>query len=143
MSKFANQKGGEIFNVSVCILTRSMRWFRAKGSQAARLRQRKHELVRRYGIPENAVGGSLALTHRRCGKPTCHCATGKGHPMWSLTFMVNGEKRVERIPDDWVEEIRPLVEQGREVKSAVSEVLAANAQLLALWRKQTAKKKKG
>ena len=62
--------------------------------------------------------------------------------MWSLTFMVNGEKRVERIPDDWVEEIRPLVEEGREVKSAVSEVLAANAQLLALWRQQTAKKKK-
>jgi len=119
-----------------------MKWFRAKGPQAARLRQRKHQLVRRYGIPENAVGGSLALTHRRCGKPTCHCATGKGHPMWSLTFMVDGRKCVERIPDEWVEEIRPFVEQGREVKSAVGEVLAVNAQLLALWRKQTTKKKK-
>ncbi len=127
---------------SACILTRSMKWFKAKGPQAARLRQRKHELVRRSGIPENAVGGSLALTHRRCGKPTCHCATGKGHPMWSLTFMVDGKKRVERIPDDWVEEIRPLVEQGREVKSAVGEILVANAQLLTLWRKQTTKKKR-
>ena len=119
-----------------------MKWFKAKGPEAARLRQRKHELVRSYDIHENAVGGSLALTHRRCGKPTCHCATGKGHPMWSLTFMVDGKKRVERIPDDWVEEIRPLVGQGRELKSAVREVLAANAQLLALWRKQTRKKKK-
>ncbi len=123
-------------------MTRSMKWFRAKGPQAARLRQRKYQLVRRYGIPENAVGGSLALTHRRCGKPTCHCATGKGHPIWSLTFMVDGKKHVEWIPDDWVEEIRPLVEQGREVKSAVVEVLAINAQLLALWRKQTKRKKK-
>jgi len=131
-----------ILGNSACIFTRSMKWFKAKGPQAARLRQRKHELVRRYGIPENAVGGSLALTHRRCGKPTCHCATGKGHPMWSLTFMVDGKKHVERIPDDWVEEIRPLVEQGREVKSAVGEVLAANAQLLTLWRKQTTKKKR-
>ena len=132
-----------ILESSACILTCRMKWFKAKGPQAARLRHRKHELVRRYGIPEDSVGGSLALTHRRCGKPTCHCATGKGHPMWSLTFMVDGKKRVERIPDDWVEEIRPLVEQGREVKSAVGEVLAANAQLLALWRKQTTKKKKG
>lgn len=127
---------------AACMLTYRMKWFKAKGPQAVRLRQRKHELVRRYGIPENAVGGSLALTHRRCGKPTCHCATGKGHPMWSLTFMVDGKKRVERIPDDWVEEIRPLVEQGREVKSAVGEMLAANAQLLTLWRKQTTKKKR-
>jgi hypothetical protein len=119
-----------------------MKWFSAKGPQAARLRQRKHQSVRRYGIPENAVGGSLALTHRRCGKPTCHCATGKGHPMWSLTFMVDGKKRVERIPDEWVEEIRPLVEQGREVKTAAAEVLAANAQLIALLRKQLSKKRR-
>lgn len=119
-----------------------MKWFKAKGPEAARLRQRKHELVRRYGIPENAVGGSLSLTHRRCGKPTCHCATGKGHPMWSLTFMVDGKKHVERIPDDWVKEIKPLVEKGKETKAAVGEILAVNAQLLALWRKQTKKKKR-
>jgi hypothetical protein len=120
-----------------------MRWFKAKGSQAARLRARKYKLLRRFkNIPENALPGSLSLTHRRCGKPTCHCATGKGHPMWSLTFMVDGQKRVERIPDDWVEEIRPLVEQGREFKRAVAEVLASNAQLLALWRKQGTKRRR-
>ena len=119
-----------------------MKWFKAKGPQAARLRQRTHQLVRRYGIPENAVGGSLALTHRRCGKPTCHCATGKGHPMWSLTFMVDGKKHVERVPDDWVEEIGSLVMQGRELKTSVAKVLAINAQLLALWRKQMTKTKK-
>ena len=119
-----------------------MKWFRAKGPEAARLRQRKHELLRRFNIPENALPGSLSLTHRRCGKPTCHCAAGKGHPMWSLTFMVDGKKRVERIPDDWVEEIRPLVEQGREFKRAVAEVFAANAQLLVLWRKQATRKRR-
>lgn len=133
---------GVVFASTVCNITRSMKWFTAKGPQAARLRQRKHQLVRRYGIPENAVGGSLALTHRRCGKPTCHCATGKGHPMWSLTFMVDGKKHVERIPDDWVEEVGPLVMQGREIKTAVAEVLAINAELLALWRKQMTRKKK-
>ncbi len=115
-----------------------MRWFKAKGPAAARLRQRKYELVRKFGFPENLVGGSLALTHRRCGKPTCHCAGGRGHPMWSLTFMVNGKKRVERIPDDWVTELRPLVEGARAFKDAASEVFAANAQLLALCRRQEA-----
>jgi hypothetical protein len=40
-----------------------------------------------------------------------------------------------------VEQIRPLVEQGREFKDAVAEVFAANAQLLALWRRQSTKRK--
>lgn len=114
-----------------------MEWFRAKGAEAARLRKRKYELVRKYGIQENLLPGSLSLTHRRCGKPTCHCSSGDGHPMWSLTFMVDGKKRVERIPDEWVTRLQPLARGGRAYKQAVSEVLCANAQLLTLWRKQS------
>jgi hypothetical protein len=115
-------------------------WYDARGDAAARLRQRKYAVLRRWQIPPDALPGSLALTHRRCGTPTCHCAKGEGHPLWSLTFMVNGKKRVERIPDEWVEQIRPLVEQGREFKEAVAEVFAANAQLLALRRQQSTTK---
>ena len=60
-----------------------------------------------------------------------------------MTFMADGKRRVEHIPHDWVEEIRPLVEQGREFKEAVAEVFAANAQLLALRRREsTAKRRK-
>jgi hypothetical protein len=40
-----------------------------------------------------------------------------------------------------VEQIRPLVAQGREFKDAIAEVFAANAKLLALWRRQSLKKK--
>jgi len=107
-----------------------------KGPEAARLRQRKFQLLRTLEVPEDALPGSLALTHRRCGKPTCHCASGEGHPVWSLTFMVAGKKRVEHIPADWVEEVRRRVERGRQVKEALAEILAANAQLLALGRRQ-------
>lgn len=108
-----------------------------KGPEAARLRQRKFTVRRRFEIPEDLLPGSLAQTRRRCGKPTCHCATGAGHPGWSLTFMVEGKKRVERIPEAWVEEVRSRVDAGCEFKQAVAEVFAANAQLLALWRRQT------
>ena len=118
-----------------------MKWYATKGDAAARLRQRKHAVLRRFQIPSDLLPGSLALTHRRCGKPSCHCAQAEGHPGWSLTFMVHGKKRVERIPDEWVEQIRPLVEQGREFKDAVSEVFSANAQLLALGRRQSTPKR--
>ena len=112
-----------------------------RGAPAARLRQRKFTLVRRLQFPEELVEGllpgSLSETRRRCGKRTCHCAEGPGHPSWYLTFMVEGKKRVERIPAAWVADVRRRVDAGREFKQAVAEVLAANAQLLVLERQQS------
>ena len=107
-----------------------------KGEEAAQLRQRKFKALASLVLSPEALPGSLALTHRRCGRANCHCARGEGHPVWTLTFMVEGRKRVERIPDDWVEEVRKRVDAGRRFNEAVKEVLAANAQLLALGRKQ-------
>lgn len=109
---------------------------RPQGDEAARLRQRKYHLLRELSLPEEAVAGSLAKTYRRCGKRNCHCAEGQGHPQWLLTFMVEGKKRVERIPEEWVEEVQQRVEHGREFKKALQEVLTANAQLLVLARRQ-------
>lgn len=118
-----------------------MKWEHAKGDAAARLRQRKFALLRDLQISPDALPGALSLTHRRCGKPNCHCAQGEGHPLWSLTFMAAGKRHVERIPQEWVEEIRPLVEQGRQLKDAVAEFMAANAQLLVLSRQQASPKR--
>jgi len=107
-----------------------------KGPRAARLRQRKRQLLARLRIPPDALPGSLALTHRRCGKPSCHCADGQGHPVWSLTYMVQGKKRVERIPEDWVDWVRPRVDRSRKFKEALAEVFALNAELLVVERRQ-------
>ena len=107
-----------------------------KGPLASRLRQRKFELLRQFPIPGDLLPGSLALTHTRCGKPTCHCAKGKGHAAWSLMFMAGGKKHTQRIPKEWVEEVQKQVEAGRKFQDAVREVLTANAQLLVLARKQ-------
>jgi hypothetical protein len=107
-----------------------------KGIIANQLRLRKRRLLSGLEIPHDGLPGSLALTHRRCGKPNCHCTGGEGHPVWSLTFMVEGKKRVERIPDKWIEFVGERVEAGRKFREAVAEIFAANAQLLALWRKE-------
>lgn len=110
------------------------------GEQAARLRQRKFTLLGRYRIPEAVVAellpGALSQSRRRCGKPTCHCATGAGHPSWYLAFMVDGKQRAHHIPLAWVAEVQRRVAAGRAFKEALAEVLAANAQLLVLERRQ-------
>ena len=66
-------------------------------------------------------------------------------PVWSLTFMRDGIKHVERIPPDGVDSVRQRVEQARQFKEAIAEIFTANAQLLGLQRDQArvvAKKRK-
>jgi len=107
------------------------------GPDAAALKRRKRTLLARLRrIPRDALPGSLALSHRRCGKPSCHCAKEAGHPLYSLTFMVDGKKRVESIPLEWIDTVRPAVDSGRGFKDAVAELFVINAQLLVLSRQQ-------
>jgi len=107
-----------------------------KGAQASRIRQRKFDLVREFRIPEDLLPGSLSLVHQRCGGANCHCAKGEAHSKWILTYMADGKKQVQFIPQHLVDDVRQKVEAGREYQEAVREVFAANAKLLALARKQ-------
>ena len=63
------------------------------------LNERREHIARELAALGDVQSGSLAERYRRCGKPTCHCATdgGPGHgPSWSLTRRVDG-KTVTRI----------------------------------------------
>jgi hypothetical protein len=112
-----------------------------KGPDAARLRQRKFQVLRRFSLPADLLPGALTESHSRCGKPGCHCADARdpGHSAWTLTFMSDGKRRVERIPKEWVEVVTRRVRAGREFQDAVREMLTANAELLVLARQQKLK----
>lgn len=109
-----------------------------KGPEASRLRQRKHAVMKRLGLEGEFLPGCLSQTHRRCGRPNCHCAADgdPGHPIWFLTFMSGGKRRVERIPAEWAESVQRQVDAGRALQDAVKDMLAASAELLVLARKQ-------
>ena len=117
-------------------------WKEPRTPRASRLRQRKFEIIRHLPQLVDQLPGTLTLSYTRCGKPTCRCARGEGHPAWSLTYMLRGERHVDRIPAEWAEEVQHRVCAGREFQDAVREVLAANAQLLRLARQQEKKAKK-
>lgn len=50
--------------------------------------------------------------------------------------MVAGKKRVEAIPVDWLDSVRPRVDAGQQFKKRAAELLAINAELLVLARQQ-------
>ena len=108
---------------------------------ALRLRQRKFEILR--GLPRLAdqLPGVLTESYTRCGKSNCRCVRGKGHRAFSLTYMVDGKRHVDRVPVESAEHVRSRVEAGRKLQDAVREVLAANAGLLILARQQQKRRK--
>ncbi len=115
-----------------------------RGPLASRLRQRKFALLRRFPIPVDLLPGSLSVSRICCGGPSCHCAQrgDPGHPIWTYTFMVKGKKQTQHIPKKMIEDVNKRVAAGREFQDAVREVLAANAQLLVLARKQERKRRR-
>jgi hypothetical protein len=50
--------------------------------------------------------------------------------------VVDGQKRVERVPTDWVDEVRRRLAEGHIFKKTLAEVWDVNVQLLALARRQ-------
>lgn len=122
----------------------TIRMKEARGPLASRLRQRKFALLRRFAIPSDLLPGSLSVSRLRCGKPSCHCANrgDPGHPIWTYTFMIQGKKQTQHIPREMIEDVNQRVAAGREFQDAVREVLAANAQLLVLARKQERKRRR-
>ncbi len=100
-----------------------------------KLAARRKHLLADLRLPSEGLPGSLAQSRRRCGSAGCHCHQGEGHLSWALTFMVEGKKRVEHVPDELIGDVRRRVEQGNAYKSGVAELMAINAQILILERR--------
>jgi hypothetical protein len=99
------------------------------------LEARRKALLPGLRLPPEGLPGSLAQSRGRCGSAGCHCHQGEGHLSWTLTFMVDGTKRVEHIPAEVLDVVRRRVEEGNTYKRRVAELMAINAQLLLLGRR--------
>ena len=117
-------------------------WKEPRTPRASHLRQRKFEIIKHLPALADQLPGTFTFGYTRCGKPNCRCAGGKGHPAWTLTYMINGEHHADRIPEEWAEEVRRRVAAGRAFQDAVREVFTTNVQLLQLARGQEKKRKK-
>ena len=99
------------------------------------LEARRKALLPGLRLPAAGLPGSLAQSRGRCGSAGCHCHQGEGHLSWTLTFMVDGKKRVEHIPAELLDVVRRRVEEGNAYKRRVAELMAINAQRLILGRR--------
>ena len=82
---------------------------------------------------ESMLWGSLGAVYRRCGKPTCHCATGEKHgPVFYLTRGEQGHTRNIYVPDELRDEVAAGVAAYRRYRELGQEIVEGNARRLGL-----------
>jgi hypothetical protein len=75
--------------------------------------------------------GTLTTFRRRCGKPSCRCATGESHASPALTFYEDGRTRTVTLRAEEVEEVAAAVAR---YDAAAEELAAAAEEGLARFR---------
>lgn len=72
--------------------------------------------------------GTLTTFRRRCGKPTCRCATGEPHESPALTYTEDGRTKILTLSAGEVEQVRAALERyestRKELESAAREGVA-------------------
>lgn len=58
--------------------------------------------------------GSLITLRRRCGKPSCHCASGDPHETPALSYSVNGRSKMLTLRPEEVKVVAGAVARYRK-----------------------------
>lgn len=86
---------------------------------------------------DRMLWGSLGAVYRRCGRPTCHCASGEKHgPVFYLTRGEHGRTRNIYVPPELREEVEAGVAAYRRYRELGQEIAEANARRLGLEKKR-------
>jgi hypothetical protein len=88
------------------------------------LETQRSRLLQALRGPEPLLIGSLSLVNRTCGKPSCHCATKPGHPVWTLATTRDGQRRCQVVRIDDVEEIQQRVAAYKRFNQRLGELAA-------------------
>ena len=96
-----------------------------KGRPLSHLRK---ELLERYQPPREdlaaflsdypLIKGTVYTLRRKCGKPTCRCASGERHGTVVLTANIRGKTRLWTIGQEHMEEIRERTDAYRKFRKS-------------------------
>jgi hypothetical protein len=64
-----------------------------------------------------AAKGSVREYHQKCVRAECRrCASGKGHPVWQLTYYLDGRQRSKHIPRSLIGDVKRALSNGRKIE---------------------------
>ena len=91
------------------------------------------ELLSQLPDLERVLRGSLVERYKKCGKPGCHCAEGKGHgPAHYLSVTLGpGKTRSYYVPERMRSVVEEHLANHRRLRELLEEVSRVNRELLA------------
>jgi len=106
------------------------------------LEKRRKQLLAELAAIGELRPGSLTERYRKCGKPTCHCATevtGGHGPSFSLSRKVEGKTVTRIIPSAAVAETREQLAEYQRFRGLSAELIEVSERLcdLRLRARQT------
>ena len=115
-----------------------------QGREAKKLVDRREALAADLPPFYEIVRGSLVTRYRRCGKPTCHCATGEGHgPAHYLSVTLKpGKTEQILLSEEMVPVARQFLENYNRWWTALEKVSEVNRRLLRMRVAEPGIKKK-
>lgn len=99
---------------------------------ASQLRRRRKALLRKLPDLQEILRGSLVERYKRCGKPGCKCATGRGHgPKYYLSISRTGQRPLmDYVPQECHDQVQKYLANHRRVREILDEVCQINQELL-------------
>ena len=112
--------------------------------EAKKLTDRRESLTADLPPFSEIVRGSLITRYRRCGKPTCHCATGEGHgPAHYLSVTLKpGKTEQILLSEEMLPVARQFLDNYNRWWAALEKVSEANRRLLRMRVAELTGKKK-
>ena len=103
-----------------------------KAKPAAELRKRRDALVRQLPPLKSILRGSLIERYKRCGKPGCKCAEGRGHgPKYYLSVSFPGHRpQMDYVPQETYSQAAEFIANFRRSREILEEICAINRELL-------------
>src|SRR3972149_10763321 len=93
--------------------------------------QRRARLIKSAPDLTQLLRGSLFERRTRCGVPSCHCASGEGHPVTCVGVAMSGGKNVQvTVPPDLAPRARQWTEDYQKLWQLIEDVSAINRELL-------------
>src|SRR5258708_30609829 len=99
---------------------------------AAVLRREREALLDQLPRLETVLRGSLIERYKRCGKPGCSCAEGKGHgPKYYLSVSFPGERaQMEYVPQEREPQTREYLGNLHHAREVLEQICEINRELL-------------
>lgn len=96
------------------------------------LRKRRQALLRQLPPLGAILRGSLIERYKRCGKPGCKCADGRGHgPKYYLSVSYPGLRpQMDYVPQECFDQTREFLANYHRARQLLEQICEINRELL-------------